>query len=212
MQANTDRATRSQTLTLPVMGMHCAACVGSVERGALSAEGVSEATVNLVQGTLSVRFDPDSVTLPEIVRNVEEAGYDVPTESINLQVAGMSCASCVGTVERAVARVPGVVEAAVNLATERASVRLIGGAATRADVETAIKRAGYELVEGPMEDPTAETDETGERIVVARDRDLRDLLVKAVAALAVGLVALWGSMEFIPAPGLLGNRFSCSQS
>ncbi|MCY4107861.1 MAG: heavy metal translocating P-type ATPase [Chloroflexi bacterium] len=207
MQAQTDRAAHSQTLTLPVTGMHCAACVGRVERGALSAEGVSEATVNLVQGTLSVRFNSDSVTLPEVVERVEEAGYEVPIESIKLQVAGMSCASCVGSVERAVASVSGVVEAIVNLATERASVRLIGGTATRADLQNAIEQAGYELVDDPVEDRPAEMDETGGGIVAARDRNLRDLLVKAVAALAVGFVALWGSMEFIPAPGLMGEPF-----
>ena len=159
MQAKTDRAAHSQTLTLPVTGMHCAACVGRVERGALSAEGVSEATVNLVQGTLSVRFDPDSVTLPEVVERVEEAGYDVPIESINLQVAGMSCASCVGTVERAVASVSGVVEAVVSLATERASVKLIRGAASMADLQNAIQQAGYELVDDPLEVRPAETEE-----------------------------------------------------
>ena len=207
MRAKTDRAAHSQTLTLPVTGMHCASCVNRVERSALSAEGVSEATVNLVQGTLSVRFDPDSVTLPEVVERVEEAGYGVPTESMRLQVAGMSCASCVGTVERAFASVPGVVEATVSLATERASVRVMRGTASRADLQNAIEQAGYQLVDDPLEDLPAETEEANGRIVAARDRDLRDLLVKSVIALAVGLVVLWGSMEFIPAPGLLGEPF-----
>ncbi|MCY3802184.1 MAG: heavy metal translocating P-type ATPase [Chloroflexi bacterium] len=207
MQAKTDRAAHSQTLTLPVTGMHCASCVNRVERSALSAEGVSEATVNLVQGTLSVRFDVDSVTLPEVVERVEEAGYDVPIESIHLQVAGMSCASCVGTVERAVASVPGVVEAAVNLATERANVRLIRGTASRTDLKNVIGQAGYELVDDPSEDRPAESDEANGRMVAARGGDFRDLPVKSVIALAVGLVALWGSMEFIPAPGLLGEPF-----
>ncbi len=206
MQADIGAA-RLRTLTLPVLGMHCASCVSRVERGALSAGGVSEATVNLVQETLSVRFDPDVVTLPEIVRSVEESGYDVPTESMQLHVAGMSCASCVGTVERAVSNVPGVIEAAVNLATERASVRLIPGMAVKADLETAIERAGYELVDDLAEDRLAEKDEPDGRIASARDRDSRDLLVKALVALAVGLAALWGSAEFIPAPDLVSEPF-----
>lgn len=206
MQADIGAA-RLRTLTLPVLGMHCASCVSRVERGALSAGGVSEATVNLVQETLSVRFDPDAVTLPEIVRSVEESGYDVPTESMQLHVAGMSCASCVGTVERAVSNVPGVIEAAVNLATERASVRLIPGMAVKADLETAIERAGYELVDDLAEDRLAEKDEPDGRIASARDRDSRDLLVKALVALAVGLAALWGSAEFIPAPDLVSEPF-----
>ena len=206
MQADIGAA-RLRTLTLPVLGMHCASCVSRVERGALSAGGVSEATVNLVQETLSVRFDPDAVTLPEIVRSVEESGYDVPTESMQLHVAGMSCASCVGTVERAVSNVPGVIEAAVNLATERASVRLIPGMAVKADLETAIERAGYELVDDLAEDRLAEKDEPDGRIASARDRGSRDLLVKALVALAVGLAALWGSAEFIPAPDLVSEPF-----
>ena len=206
-RTDTGRAARSLTLTLPVMGMHCAACVGRVERGALSAEGVSEANVNLIQETLRVGFDPDMVALPEIVQRVEEGGYDVPTESIQLQVAGMSCASCVGAVERAVSKVPGVVGAAVNLASERASVQLVRGTAVKADLESAIERAGYEVVDDPMEDRSAEKGEAVGENATASERGSRDLLVMAAAALVVGFVALWGSMEFIPAPDLLGEPF-----
>ena len=205
MPVDAGGAVRLRRVTLPVLGMHCASCVSRVERGALSVGGVSEATVNLVAETLGVRFDPDEATLPDIVRSVEESGYDVPTESMSLQVGGMSCASCVGTVERAVSNVPGVVEAAVNLATERASVRLIRGMAVKADLESAIERAGYELVDDPLEDRPAESDEAGGRTVSARDRDSRDLLVKALIALTVGLAALWGSTELIPAPDLLSE-------
>ena len=64
-------------------------------------------------------------------------------EQVTLAIEGMSCASCVGRVERALKRVPGVLSAEVNLATEQASVTRLAGSAPSADLVAAVTQAGY---------------------------------------------------------------------
>ena len=109
--------------SLPIEGMTCASCVGRVERALQKIPGVSEVSVNLATEAASVRASP-GVGLAELRSAVEKAGYTVGESSLGLDIAGMTCASCVSRVEKALLRVPGVLRAEVNLATETASVTL----------------------------------------------------------------------------------------
>ncbi len=123
--------------TLPIEGMSCASCVVRVERSLRAVPGVAEASVNLAVERATVRGTADRAAL---VHAVETAGYAVPAATVELAVEGMSCASCTGRVERALAAVPGVTEANVNLATGRATVR---GTADPAALIAAAGAAGY---------------------------------------------------------------------
>src|SRR5215213_10748769 len=116
------------TLDLPVRGMTCASCVRRVERAIQAVEGVGSASVNLATERARVSFDPAATNVATVAEAIRQVGYDPAEETIDLKISGMTCASCVGRVERALKAVPGVVEASVNLATERASVRILGGA------------------------------------------------------------------------------------
>src|SRR5690606_28957777 len=106
---------KSSALVLPVEGMTCASCVGRVERALRRVPGVEAASVNLAaeQAHLTFTGSPDAQAAIEAVTR---AGYHVPERTVSLSVAGMTCASCVGRVERALRAVPGVLEANVNLA------------------------------------------------------------------------------------------------
>lgn len=129
-------------LSLAIDGMSCASCVGRVERALKKVPGIAAATVNLA----TERADIDLAGAPDLAAAVEavhRAGYQVPEQSFELSIAGMSCASCVGRVERALKKVPGVLEACVNLATERARVRAVQGVDGGALIQ-AVARAGYE--------------------------------------------------------------------
>ncbi|WP_447730387.1 heavy metal translocating P-type ATPase [Pseudoxanthomonas suwonensis] len=135
--------TTPAALRLPVEGMSCASCAGRVERALAALPGVESASVNVVSATVEVR----GAALPpaaDLVVAVEKAGYRVPAGEAELAIEGMHCASCVGRVERALAAVPGVVEASVNLATERARVRTAGPADTAVLAE-AVRKAGYRI-------------------------------------------------------------------
>ena len=107
--------------------------------------GVGSATVNLATEAATVTFTAGAVAVPVAVLTtaVEQAGYKVPTDTAHLGIEGMTCASCVGRVERALAAVPGVLSASVNLATEQAEVMRMKGTATARELLAAAHKAGY---------------------------------------------------------------------
>ena len=109
-------------LSLPVEGMTCASCVGRVERALKEVPGVQSAAVNLATERADITFT-DWANSQGAVSAIEKAGYNVREETTELAIEDMTCASCVGRVEKALAKIPGVLEATVNLATERARVR-----------------------------------------------------------------------------------------
>ncbi|HRQ39654.1 MAG TPA: heavy metal translocating P-type ATPase [Chloroflexota bacterium] len=140
-----------QQLTFPVVGMTCANCVASVERSAKKVEGVTDAAVNFASEKVTVTFDT-AVTSPQslttnLVQRIQRAGYEIPTATIELPLLGMTCANCAQTIERRLNKVEGVLDVSVNLANEKAQVTVASGVATRSDLVTAVRRAGYDVVE-----------------------------------------------------------------
>lgn len=129
------------TWRLAIIGMTCASCAGRVEKALRKRDGVREASVNLATESATVRAD-EAVTAAALVAAVEQAGYGVATNAVTLAIVGMTCASCVGRVEKALIKVPGVLAASVNLATESARVTLLAGASETALI-AAIVAAGY---------------------------------------------------------------------
>jgi Au+-exporting ATPase len=127
-------------VSLPIEGMTCASCVGRVEAALAKVEGVQNVSVNLATERADIRLNA-FVNRMALVEAVEKVGYEVPQASVELSVQGMTCASCVGRVEKSLRAVKGVKEATVNLATERATVR---GTAGVDDLITAIEKIGYE--------------------------------------------------------------------
>jgi len=127
--------------SVPIEGMTCASCVGRVEKALAGVPGVTGVSVNIA--TERAQVDAEAgVALDTIVGAVKRAGYEVTQGSITLDVEGMTCASCVSRVEKALQRVPGVAKATVNLATQTAT---IGGVGLEADaLIAAISKAGYE--------------------------------------------------------------------
>lgn len=188
--------TKSGAFELSVEGMTCASCVGRVERALKKVPGVQEAVVNLATEKASLTVaDPAQAAaiLPQAVAAIEKAGYAVPAQSVDLQVGGMTCASCVGRVERALKKVPGVQNAVVNLATERASVQLQGSVDVSSLI-AAIEKAGYEAQ--PVQQDVAATgeDATAQRQAQERESLKRSLIFATVFALPVFVLEMGGHM------------------
>lgn len=163
-----------KTIKLSISDMTCASCVRRVEKAIEKVPGVSGATVNLATEKADVTFDgaPDIAAIAEAVRG---AGYGVGEEVLEFPVEGMTCASCIGRVEKALKAVPGVLDATANLAQERARVRLAKGAATFDDLDAAIERTGYKAVR-----VAADTPGEDDRRAAEADALKRDLLIAAV--------------------------------
>src|SRR5512134_1333015 len=94
-------------LTLPISGMSCASCVSHVEGALKELPGVANVVVNLATNKATLKYDPQSVTLEDMRRAVDNVGYGVATAEITLDVRGMTCASCVAHVEGALKELPG---------------------------------------------------------------------------------------------------------
>ncbi len=171
-------------VTVRVQGMTCAACVRRVERSLAKAPGVERAEVNLALERAVVWVDPETPT-ETILQRIEDAGYQPVLETLELGVKGMTCAACVRRVERALLKLPGVVAAEVNLATERATVRFLPDLVGRGAIFQAVREAGYEPVDlGQGTDP----------LKAARQAELRgfvrDLMLSALFTLPLVLIAM----------------------
>ena len=133
----------TQSITLPIDGMHCASCVAQVEKSLAAVAGVDGAAVNLATESAHVTYDPQVVGLDDLRTAVERVGYklgpDAEPQATVLAIEGMHCASCVASVERALKAVPGVADASVNLATETAHVTLGAGGAGRGALVKAVE-------------------------------------------------------------------------
>ena len=112
-------------IDLPITGMSCASCALKIEKGLAKVEGVSKATVNFAAEKAPVVFRPDQTSLSHLIDKVKDLGYGAKSEKVVLPIQGMTCASCVNKVEKALSSLKGVVQAGVNFATERASVEYI---------------------------------------------------------------------------------------
>jgi len=200
---------------LPITGMTCASCVRRVERALGKAPGVISANVNLATEKATVVFEPETVRAEDLRTAVEKAGYGVgkmPAKTLSapvpapsaplggealLPIEGMTCASCVRRVERALTGVPGVETASVNLATEKASVAFDPALVNLAQLRTAVEKSGYRigaaaapLATSPRVDGVSEAPDERE---IERAREIADLKRKSLVSLAVG-VLMMGAM------------------
>ena len=131
------------TLGLPIVGMSCASCVSTIEKALGGLAGVKGVNVNLGGGKAVVNYDPALVNVPEIIAAVTDVGYAIGTAETTLQVTGMTCASCVAHVEKALLCLAGVTQATVNLGLGLARVAYIPGVVTTSQVTHAIQDVGY---------------------------------------------------------------------
>ena len=172
----------TQQITLPVTGMTCASCVNRVEKALKKVPGVADASVNLSTDQASVSFDPAQAAPTALLQAVERAGYGTITDQIDIPVTGMTCASCVNRVEKALRKVPGVLDASVNLASEQASVSYLPTAAGWTELKAAIENAGYGVIETP-----AGADDAEDVEAAARARELADKRRKLIVGVALGV-------------------------
>jgi len=180
--------TNLQQIELPITGMTCASCVRNVERALKKTEGIGEATVNLATERASVQFNPGEVDVNRMIQRVQDAGYGVATGSIELPITGMTCASCVRNVERAIHKQPGILSVNVNLATEKATVSYVPGAVRRGDLVKAVEAAGY----GVLDLSNAEVPEDAERAArqAEIDRQQRMVLIGAVFTIPLFVLSM----------------------
>ena len=178
----------TQSLILPISGMTCANCAMNISRGLKKLPGVSDANVNFAAEQASVIFDPHTVPPTALIQQVEKLGFRVATARIDFPVTGMTCANCAMNVERALGKkVPGVVNAVVNFAAERATVDYLPSMVTPDDLVSAVEKAGYgALIQ--LEDEPEDVENT------VRQKEIADQTRKFMVGIAFALPLFVASM------------------
>lgn len=178
----------SARVDIGIHGMSCASCVSTVEGTLAAVPGVQNAVVNLAAERGTVRYDPNRVRPSALVKAIAGTGYTPLVEKVTIPISGISCASCVSTIERALNQAPGVVSASVNLATNAATVEFLPPTITLQDLRRAIRDAGYE----PLE--VAEGAHPGDYEKAAREREIRRLKTKLTVGIILTAPVVLGSL------------------
>lgn len=167
--------------TLHITGMTCAACSTRVEKGLSRMEGVQQANVNLAIEQATVSYDPKTTNVNALRDKVEALGYGTLSESVDLNITGMTCAACSARIEKGLSRLPGVSQANVNLALETGHIEYAAGALKPSDITAKIKQMGY----------GAELQLTQEETTSVRERELQRKKWKWMISALLSIPLLW---------------------
>jgi len=189
---------------IPITGMTCASCVATIEKGLAKMPGVSQANVNLANEKASIEYDPSKVDTRALLDTISDVGYGVAVERTTFSLGGMTCASCAASIEDALKKVPGVISANVNLASEKATAQYLAGEASMVDFKRAVEGAGYSI--------RAEVSGIAAPDAAAAHQEIRTLKTKLIFASSIGLFMLLialsefsGGWTWLPA--FFGNHY-----
>src|SRR6266516_2261690 len=138
-------AGRLRWIDLPIAGKHDRQGGLYLEEHLKGLSGVQSVTANMTSNMVHIDFDPAQTQVKTLVDRIHAAGYTVGVSSLQLDIQGMHCGSCVVAIENALEHTPGVLDATVNLATQQASLEYLPGRFDRRGVVHAIEAAGYQV-------------------------------------------------------------------
>ena len=185
----------TRQLTLPITGMTCANCVATVERNLKKLDGVQSAVVNLSSERATVDFDAEKLALPDMITRVHRAGYGIATGEADLIIQHLGDDNDARRLEKALARLEGVLEVQVTLTTEKARVKYVPTIITQAEIRRAVSSAGFEAVElgGEAEDAEAR----------AREQEINDqrrlLIIGLIFTIPLFLLSMGRDFGLLPA-------------
>lgn len=187
------------TKSFKIEGMTCAACAKTIERVTKKLQGVSDSSVNLATEKLKAEFDEAQVTVEDIKKAVEKAGYKALDDGVSrtMKIEGMTCAACASAVERATKKLDGVTASSVNLATEKLNISYDPGLVKISDIKRAVEKAGYKAVD---EETAVDTDR--ER----KEKEVKMLWQRFIISVIFTIPLLYvsmGHMLGLPLPDIL---------
>jgi Cu+-exporting ATPase len=179
----------SKRIDLPITGMSCASCASRIQNALAQVKGVDNAAVNFAAERATIHYNPSEASVSEFIKIIKDQGYGVSVSKTNIPVKGMTCASCVQKVQKALSSLNGVLSAEVNFATEKALVEYIPSQTGMGDFKKALRDIGYDIVEA----------EKGEDIVekekLERENELSRLKFRLVAGavltIPIFVLMLW---------------------
>jgi len=179
----------NQTVSVPATGMSCVNCAQNIERAVKNMPGVETSNVNFAAEQAMVSFDPEQLAIEELVDGIEGAGYGVATANVEFAVTGMTCANCATNIERALNRkLPGVIHAEVNIATERAAVAYIPGLVKIKDIVAAVEKAGYGVIVAEDTEDAADAEQAARQVEI--NIQTRKFIIGVIFALPLFVLSM----------------------
>lgn len=174
-------------LDLPIAGMDCASCAVTIEKSLQGTQGVRKASVNFANQKAHVVYDPKLAGTTSLVDAVKSAGYRVGGSAMRVRIKGMSCASCADKIEKSLQKVPGILQASVNIATEEAHIQFLEELVDFQKIKSAVEEAGgYRAA--PMKEEMSE-----DRERIEREQQYKKLFRRFLFAAALSIPILIGS-------------------
>jgi len=168
-------------IELNIFGMTYAMCAATIEKSLLNLDGVVDAQVNLGNESVAIEYDFLKIRYADLNKAVKDAGYQIINEKVVLKIGGMTCASCVKTIENSLLRLDGVIEVNVNLAGEKAFVIYNPNIVTQADIKRTIEEIGYQFL-------GVEGEETKDFEKITREKDLKVKRNQIIVGFATGIL------------------------
>ncbi len=195
-------STKLKEQTLPVTGMTCASCAVRIEKGLKKIEGIEEAIVNFALERTSVTYNPAQTNIDEVKKKIQDLGYDVQTDKVELNILGMTCAACSNRIEKGLNKLEGVTKANVNLALESATIEYDSSTVDYHKMIDKVEKLGYQA---------SKKDEHTESIEERKEKDIQSQKRKFLFSLILSLPLLWSMVShfeftsFIYLPDLFMN-------
>ena len=186
---------------LKILGMTCAACTIATEKAVKKLEGVQEASVNFSTEKMNVSYDESKVNLQNIKEAITKAGYEafaeIAEKDITIPIQGMTCAACSSRIEKVLSRVDGVSFSAVNLATEKATVKYDPSKVRISEIKQAITKAGYKALD-------IENKSTVDEDKLRKEKEIKTLwtkfIVSAIFSIPLLYLAMGSMIEWLQLP------------
>jgi len=158
---------KTKKIELKISGMTCAMCAATIEKSLINLNGVINAQVNLGNESVAVEYDFLKLRFTDLDKAIKSAGYQIINEKVVLKIGGMTCATCVKTIENTLLRLDGIIEINIDLAGEKAIVIYNPNIVTQANMRRTIEEAGYQFL-------GIEGEKTEDFEKVAREKDLKE--------------------------------------
>lgn len=170
-------------IELKISGMTCAMCAATIEKSLINLNGVISAQVNLGNESVAIEYDFLKLKFTDLDKVIREAGYQIINEKVVLKIGGMTCASCVKTIENSLLRLDGTVEVNIDLAGEKALVIYNPNIVTQADIKRTIEETGYQFL-------GVEGEETKDFEKITREKDLKVKRNQIIVGFATGILLM----------------------
>ncbi len=178
-------------IELKISGMTCAMCTKTIKQALERLNGVQQANVNLGNETAYITYNPGKIKIKDLQRAVEDVGYTVLNRKAVVKIGGMTCASCVNTIEKSLKNTAGTINVNVNLAGEKAYIEYNPRITSITEIKKAIESVGYKYL-GLDQEVTPDSEK------LTLKKDLKDKKLRFSIGFAVGIFLM--ILMYFPPP------------